>query len=588
MIRTSFLNALVEENVIRSEQIPELVRIAKEKYQDDVDEALVKSGAIEEDRLLELKGHFYNIPTRRVAPEGIAFNVFEYISEDSAKHYGIVPLAIEDKVLMVGILDPENVSAIDVLEFISAKFKLPFKIFIISKGDFTKVLQSYKGATSDVSKAILSLEKGDSLPVDRQALDNIPELEMLSEKQTTDNKIVEDAPIVRLVDNMINLAVQGNASDIHIENLGNKVQVRFRVDGVLHPSLTYPLKAYPGIVARIKYLAQLQLDQNRKPQDGGYTVIINEGTPEQRKIDLRISTFPSVYGEKVEMRILDTDKGVKKLEEIGMSAENLRLTREALTRPFGLILITGPTGSGKSTTLYSMLNEIDRIQQNVVSLEDPVEYHIPNVTQSQIKPDIGYTFATGLRSILRQDPNVIMVGEIRDKETAELAIQAALTGHLVLSTLHTNSAIGAIPRLIDMGIDPYLIAPTLILSIAQRLARVVCESSKKKVPMSDAVKEIIDKQFADLPEAYKKTLPIGNEMYEVIPSNECRTGTKGRLAVFEMFKIDDEIEHLILTNPVEPELYKALRAKGMITMREDALLKSLQGKVPFQEVYAEL
>jgi type II secretory ATPase GspE/PulE/Tfp pilus assembly ATPase PilB-like protein len=254
-----------------------------------------------------------------------------------------------------------------------------------------------------------------------------------------------------------------------------------------------------------------------------------------------------------------------------------------------MILITGPTGSGKSTTLYSMMNELDREKNNVISLEDPVEYHMPDVSQSQVMPEIGYTFAVGLRSIVRQDPDIIMVGEIRDKETAQLAIQAALTGHLVLSTLHTNNAVGAIPRLVDMGIDPYLIAPTLILSMAQRLALMTCPSSRKIIPMDESVKIQLQELTKDLPDEFKKEineLQAKNQMYDTVPSAECPSGTRGRVAVFEMFDVDKEMQSIILKNPINEEIYKAARRKGMLTMREDAMLKSIQGLIPFKEVYS--
>ena len=283
------------------------------------------------------------------------------------------------------------------------------------------------------------------------------------------------------------------------------------------------------------------------------------------------------------MRILDSEKGVKALDQLGLSEVNLELIKEAIKKPYGLILITGPTGSGKSTTLYSMMNQLDKEKSNIVSLEDPIEYHMPDINQSQMMPEIGYTFASGLRSILRQDPDVIMVGEIRDKETAQLAIQAALTGHLVLSTLHTNSAIGAVPRLVDMGVDPYLIAPTLIISIAQRLARMTCDSSRKEVPMDESVRKQIEEQMKDLPAKFKPN--IGDKMYDVVPSSECPSGTRGRIAVFEMFKVDREMQTVILKNPTNGAIYNLARSKGMLMMREDAMLKSLAGIIPFTEVY---
>jgi len=285
------------------------------------------------------------------------------------------------------------------------------------------------------------------------------------------------------------------------------------------------------------------------------------------------------------MRVLDSEKGVKPLDQLGLSKRNLELIKEAIQKPYGLILITGPTGSGKSTTLYSIMNELDKEKSNIVTLEDPVEYHMPDINQSQMKPEIGYTFASGLRSILRQDPDIIMVGEIRDKETAQLAIQAALTGHLVLSTLHTNNAIGAIPRLIDMGVDPYLIAPTLILSMAQRLAKMTYPASRKLVPMDQSIKMQIEDSFKDLPEKYKNEIEIKNEMYDTVPVSECPTGTRGRIAIFEMFKIDKEIQEIILKNPTSSAIYEVARKNGMFSMKEDTMLKAINGIIPFREVY---
>jgi type IV pilus assembly protein PilB len=284
------------------------------------------------------------------------------------------------------------------------------------------------------------------------------------------------------------------------------------------------------------------------------------------------------------MRILDQEKGVKKLDDVGFSPKNLAMIKEAITRPYGLILITGPTGSGKSTTLYSMLNEVDKEGLNVLSLEDPVEYNMEGVSQSQVRPEIGYDFASGLRTTLRQDPDIIMVGEIRDKETAQLAIQAALTGHLVLSTLHTNDAVGVVPRLIDMGVDPYLIAPTLILAMAQRLVSALCPGGGTPLPVDGSIKMIIDKQFADLAPEYKKDIPFADTVYQASPTADCPKGTRGRVAVFEMFKMEKDIEEVILKNPTEPAIAALLRKKGMLSMKEDAIIKAFQKLVPFEEV----
>ncbi|HEY0220991.1 MAG TPA: GspE/PulE family protein, partial [Candidatus Paceibacterota bacterium] len=374
-------------------------------------------------------------------------------------------------------------------------------------------------------------------------------------------------------------ATDGSASDIHIEPWRENVRVRFRVDGVMNTSLTLPSKVHLAVVARIKILSNMRLDEKRKPQDGRFTASI-----ENRKIDFRVSTFPTYFGEKVVMRILDQEKGVKKLDEFGLSKRNLEIIRRAITKPYGLVLISGPTGSGKTTTLYSMLNELDREHQNVLSLEDPIEYNIEGLSQSQVQADIGYTFASGLRTTLRQDPDVIMVGEIRDKETAQLAIQAALTGHLVLSTIHTNNAVGVIPRLIDMGIDPYLIAPTLILAMAQRLTLGLCPGAGVPTQVEGSLKLMIDKQFSDLPQKYIDELDFTDKVYKTGVTSDCPNGTRGRVAVMEVMEMDKDIESVILKNPTDLEIEKIARSKGMITMKEDAILKSMHQVIPFEEV----
>jgi type IV pilus assembly protein PilB len=572
----SFLEELVKTGLIKQSQIGEIKTRAEEKFNGDIEEALLESG-VPEDKMLTLKGEYYGIPTQKVDVTRMSFDVLKYISEDSATHYHFAPFDFKDGVLFVGITEPNNMEASDALQFISSKIGIPFKIFLISKSDYRKIMENYKGLSSQVGEALEELNQEEMSLT--QSEENLAK-ELKNTDSSKEAKIVEDAPVIKIVATMLKTAIEGGASDIHIENTGEKVKIRFRVDGILRTSLFLPLSVYSGIVARVKILAKLRLDEKRKPQDGSFSASIDG-----HKIDFRVSTMPSYYGEKVVMRILDSEKGVKPLDQLGLSKTNLALIREAISRPYGIILITGPTGSGKSTTLYSMMNELDKEKSNIVSLEDPVEYHMPDINQSQMMPEIGYTFASGLRSILRQDPDVIMVGEIRDKETAQLAIQAALTGHLVLSTLHTNNAIGAIPRLIDMGVDPYLIAPTLILSVAQRLARVTCASAKKLVPMDPSIKLQIESQLKDLPEEFKKEIKIGEEMYETVPSADCPSGTRGRIAVFEMFKVDHEMQGVILKNPVNSEIYKVARKKGMLSMKEDAMLKSIEGVIPFTEVY---
>jgi len=572
----SFLEELVQKGIITKGQIGDVKNRAREAYQGDLDAALTELG-VPEEKLLEAKGQYLGLPVKKVDLEDMSFTTLKYVSEDSAEHYRFVPLELKDGVLEVGVRDPENIQAMDALQFISTKVGIPFKIYLISKSDYENVLQAYRGLESQVGEALEELSQEEMAEAQSLSPENLSK-EIKNLKPGAEQKIVEDAPVIKIVAVILRNALEGNASDIHIEHTGDKIKVRFRVDGMLHTTITLPPNVYAGVVARVKILAKLRLDEKRKPQDGSFSANIDG-----RKIDFRVSTMPAYYGEKVVMRILDSEKGVKPMDQLGLSEVNLQIIREAIKRPYGLILITGPTGSGKSTTLYSMMNELDKETSNIISLEDPIEYHMPDINQSQMMPEIGYTFASGLRSILRQDPDIIMVGEIRDKETAQLAIQAALTGHLVLSTLHTNSAVGAIPRLVDMGVDPYLIAPTLIVSIAQRLARLIYPASRKEIPMDESVRTQVAEQLRDLPEKFKP--PIGDKMYEVVPSPECPSGTRGRIAVFEMFKVDKEMQTVILKNPVNSEIYRVARKNGMLIMREDAMLKSLQGLIPFTEVY---
>jgi type IV pilus assembly protein PilB len=576
-----FLDFLLSQNIVTELQYNKVLAEVDTKFDGNITQALISAG-VSEDSITQAKASFYKLPYQKVLARQVSYDIVKYIPEDAARHYKFIPIAFSDGVLSIGVTEPENIEGMNALQFISVKLGIPFKVFLISYSDFVSVADNYKAVSQEVNNAIgeLNTELEQELVLANKK--NVKNETGAGKPQVSDQeKIVEDAPIIKIVAVIINHAVEGNASDIHIENTGEKVNVRYRIDGTLHTTLVLPMASFDGIIARIKILAKLRLDEKRKPQDGSFATMI-----ESRKIEFRVSTFPAYYGEKVVLRILDSEKGVKSLLDLDLTEANLAMIKDAITRPYGLILISGPTGSGKSTTLYSMLNEVDKEGSNVVSLEDPVEYQIPGVTQSQVMPEIGYTFASGLRSILRQDPNVIMVGEIRDKETAQLAIQAALTGHLVLSTIHTNSAIGIIPRLVDMGVDPYLIAPTLILAMAQRLVRRVAPNAKHEKPIDDITQELIKKQFADLDKKYLDKLTIPNHMYEVKPTSDSPSGLRGRVAIFEMFQIDRDIQELILKNPVEPELYKLCRSKGMLTLREDALIKALNGDILIQEVYS--
>ena len=539
-----------------------------------VDDALISKG-VKVDDIVGARGEFMNMPVRILTENSVPFEALDYIPEENALHYNFVPIGLSDGVLEIGVVDPDNMEARDAINFLVAKKNIPFKMFLISPDDFKKVIEMYKGLTGEVTRALTELETELSI----EPGDVIKKEDMTTKPGAEDTVIIEDAPVVKIVATIVRYAVEGEASDVHIEHMRDKIRVRFRVDGILNTSLVLPSQVHSAVVARIKVLSNMRLDEKRKPQDGRFSARIDN-----RKIDFRVSTFPSYYGEKVEMRILDQAKGVRKMDDMGLSAKNLIMMREAINKPYGMILLTGPTGSGKSTSLYSILNEVDRESYNVLSLEDPVEYSIDGVSQSQVRPEIGYDFSTGLRTTLRQDPDIIMVGEIRDKETAQLAVQAALTGHLVFSTLHTNNAAGVIPRLIDMGVDPFLIAPTLVLAVAQRLVGLLEPGGGEAVTVDGSFKAMIDRQFADLPAQFKKEIPFSDTVYKIKPTPTCPKGTRGRMAVFEMFAMDKDIEQVILKTPTELEVSRIVRQKGMLTLKEDAFIKAFQRVIPIEEV----
>ncbi|KKP56183.1 MAG: Type II secretion system protein E (GspE) [Parcubacteria group bacterium GW2011_GWB1_35_5] len=586
----SILDVLVKQGLIKTKDISSI----KERVgtvDKNIEDELLALGVSEED-ILRAKSEYYSVPVKKVDISVITSKVLDYIPEEAAVYYQFVPIGVSDGVLEVGVIDPDNIVARDALNFISSKISLPFKTFVVSQSDFDEVIKLYKGLSGEVTKALSELEtefitesnkkdddseEGAKQKKIETEVDNISDLNT-SEGENKGTKVIENAPVTKIVATILRFAIDGRASDIHIEPIAANVKVRFRVDGVMNTSIVLPSRIHSAIVARIKIMSNMRLDEKRKPQDGRFSAKLDK-----RKVDFRVSTFPTYFGEKVVIRILDQEKGIKKLSELGLSKRNLEQIMEAIKLPYGLILISGPTGSGKSTTLYSMMNEVDKEHKNVLSLEDPVEYNMEGMSQSQVMPEIGYTFASGLRTTLRQDPDIIMVGEIRDKETAQLAIQAALTGHLVFSTIHTNTAIGVIPRLIDMGVDPYLIAPTLALTIAQRLARSFCEGAGRPVKVDASIQMMITKQLEDLPAEFRKEIPIGKEVFEISPAPNCPSGVKGRVAVMEVLKIDKEMEQIILKNPTEQEIWKYARSKGMFTMKDDALIKVFNKVIPFEE-----
>ncbi len=568
-----FIDILVKKNIISSDELRKLRAETRAKPR-ELEETLMARG-ISEDEILSAKSEALGVPSKRVKEIGrIPFDILKYIPEESARYYQMAPIALEGKVLSVGMANPESNEAKEALRFIASKLGFSTQIFLISLSDLDMVLKEYSGLGGEAVKVLGDLET----VLSEQKME-IPEEFLKTVESQKGARLIEEAPVTKMVAVILRHAVEGRASDIHIEPTRQNLRVRFRLDGILYTSLLLPLGVHEAIVSRVKILTNMLLDEKRKPQDGRFSVSLGA-----RNVDFRVSTFPTSFGEKVVLRILDPSKGVKDLEQLGLSGYNFEVIKEELKAPYGMILLTGPTGSGKTTTLYAMLQMLDREKNNIVSLEDPVEYVVEGVNQSQIKPEINYDFATGLRHILRQDPDIILVGEIRDKETAKLAVQAALTGHLVLSTLHTNNAIGVVPRLVDMGIDPYLIPPTLRLAIAQRLLPTLCKDSKAAVPLKGGVKEKILKEIAEIPEPTRKTIKIPSEIYAPFPSPKCPRGTEGRIAVFEALKMTEELEQIILTNPAEPLIFKEARRQGMITMREDGIIKVLNGVISLESL----
>ncbi|HBP01357.1 MAG: Type IV pilus assembly protein PilB [Candidatus Moranbacteria bacterium GW2011_GWE1_49_15] len=499
------------------------------------------------------------------------------VSEELAKKYKMAAFEKTGNTAKVCMVEPENFEALNVLRFISENTKLEFEVYLTSKEIFDEILEQYsENAEKAVEDAVKSL-KEDKIFDD----DSDDAKEFGKAKEET----IQDAPVTKLLSVIIKHAIEGKASDIHIEPVDKDYRVRFRVDGVLHSSLVAPKEVGRAVVSRIKILSNLKIDEKRKPQDGRFKVV--EGG---KRVDFRVSTFPVVDGEKVVMRLLDKDNKDVNIDSLGLMGKSREILERNIRSPYGIILITGPTGSGKSTTLYSFLQILNGEERNIVTLEDPVEYSIEGINQSQVKPEIGYTFANGLRSILRQDPNVIMVGEIRDGETAELTIHAALTGHLVFSTLHTNSSIGAIPRLIDMGIEAFLLSSSLQVVAAQRLVRRICDKCKEEDRIPHAVLENMKEEISkiDKDELKKYGIDADKEL-KFQHGKGCEvcgeTGYKGRVAIYEALEVDDELKEIISEKDGGETYVSEYAAKnGMITIRQDGILKALLGFTTLSEV----
>ena len=484
---SDFIQHLIEKKLLSQSQFSNLQK-ESEKEGKPIEELIIDKGIISERDLFRKKSDFFQIPLRRVFSDQIPNSVLEEISEEAARHYKIIPLKREGDLLEVGMVNPEDFSSQSALDFIAKQKGVETKVYLIVPSDFNEVLKKYRALKEEVRTAIEELEK-------EEEIEKKPR-----KKATAVEKVVEEAPVSKIVAVILRHAVEGRTSDIHIEPFGDRLRVRFRVDGVLYSSLFLEKKLLPSVVSRLKVMSNLRIDETRVPQDGRFHLVIAN-----REIDFRIATFPTAQGEKVAIRVLDPATAIKDVRQLGLEGKNLELVERAMKLPFGSLIFCGPTGCGKSTTQYAILRQLNNEGVNIVSLEDPVEYWINGVNQSQVRPEIGYTFAAGLRQVVRQDPDIIMVGEVRDRETAELVTHAALTGHLVLFTLHTNNAVGAIPRLVDLGVERFLIPPTVKLIISQRLIRKLCPDCKQKVLANKEEERIIREEWERLPESEKES-----------------------------------------------------------------------------------
>jgi type IV pilus assembly protein PilB len=517
-----------------------------------------------------------NIETLLEAPHNIAGSVVNIVPKEVAKKHQMMAFDRTDKAIKIAMVDTENVEALNVLNFISDREGLPVELYVVSQEIFSEIFSHYDEASEALQDALESFKETENDDTNED-----------SAKQKKENELenLKDAPVAKLVEVLISHAVEGKASDIHVEPMDKDYRVRFRVDGVLHVSLIFPLEIGPVVVSRIKILANLKIDEKRKPQDGRFRLNFKG-----KDIDFRVSSLPVVGGEKIVMRILDKESGTSSVEMLGLLGKALEDIKLAIKETYGMVLLTGPTGSGKSTTLYTLLKILNSEDRNIITLEDPVEYFIEGLNQSQIRPEIGYTFASGLRTILRQDPNVIMVGEIRDAETAELAVHAALTGHLMFSTLHTNTAIGAIPRLIDMGIEPFLLSSALRMVIAQRLVRRICEKCKEEITVSATISNSVRKKIEKISpkELANYGIDLSRELkfYHGKGCEVCNgTGLKGRVAIYEAVPITESIKNIIIEKQGSEDLIKKERdAAGVLSIEQDGVLKILQGLTTIEEV----
>lgn len=544
------------------------------KEDKDIGTVLVSSGKIGEDDLRRTYAYILGIPFVNLTRVKVDLETLSMIPEPIARRNNIVAFKQEGDELEVAMLDTDDLAAID---FVKKKTRLKILPRLTDADSIKSALRQYQKSLKD--------ELGDVISNETKSLEQASIAEDASESDL--RKIAEGIPAVRVVDSLLRHAIVQNASDIHIEPQEKEVLVRYRIDGMLHDAMQLSKNAAAPITARIKVLSNLRLDEKRLPQDGRFRIETSGD-----RVSFRVSILPTYYGEKTVMRLLREDVSGFTLDSLGFHGGGLEGVHNATRKKTGLILVTGPTGSGKSTTLYTILDILNTPDVNISTIEDPIEYQMQRVNQTQVRPDIGFSFSTGLRSLVRQDPDVIMVGEIRDKETAALAVNAALTGHLVLSTLHTNSAAGAVPRLIDMGIEPFLLASTLQVVVGQRLVRLLCtkkEEYKLSAKEVRALDELVDLGTVLKTAKEEKIVPTkatwkSIEFNKEVSSEECKNGYKGRRGIQEILPITETIKELILSGASTDKIEEQARKEGMLTMIEDGIFKVVQGMTSIEEV----
>ncbi len=540
----------------------------------DIADVVLSQKILDEEDVAKARAAFLNLPYIDLREANIPQKVLAIIPEESRLFYKMIPYELEGNNLKVALEDPSNIQALEALEFLGQKANYQVHIYLGSHSSIAPSMKGSKNLSVVVGEALSDIQKTEA---SESAVGSVE----AQTKKTPAGIPPEEAPIIKIVDVILSNAIDAKASDIHIEPSENDIRVRYRIDGILHTSLRLPRNVLSAIVSRIKILSNLKIEEQRLPQDGRFHFEFGKAS-----VDLRVSTLPLMYGEKIVMRILDKTSSVPTLDQLGIRGLALKWVKESIQQTHGVFLITGPTGSGKSTTLYSILSLRNTNEVNIVTLEDPVEYFIQGVNQSQINPDIGLTFASGLRSILRQDPNIVMVGEIRDEETAELAVHAALTGHLVFSTLHTNNAPGAIPRLINMGIEQFLLSASVNLIMAQRLVRKLCENCKKPTKLTAIEQKTIDESLVNIPKEYLGKLDLKKyTVYEPVGCKECgNIGYKGRFGIFEVMPMLDELQEVLFSKEPLHKIYEAASKFGFITMQQDGLLKVISGETTMDEI----